>query len=80
MKRTEKLKGRAAAADRKRQITRYAVVAAAAIVVLLVLGLYLSGPSGAKDGDTVMVYYTGTFGNGTVFDSNSTGTRSSSLA
>ncbi len=70
MKKSEKLKGRAAVADRKRQITRYAVVAAAVIVVLLVIGLYFSSPSGVKNGDTVMVYYTGTFENGTVFDSN----------
>lgn len=70
MKKSEKLKGKAAVANRKKEYTRYAVVAAAVIVILIVAGFYLFNPSVAKNGDTVMVYYTGTFENGTIFDSN----------
>jgi peptidylprolyl isomerase len=70
MKKSEKLKGKAAVANRKKQYTRYAPAAAAVIVVLLLAGFYLFNPLVAKTGDTVMVYYTGTLENGTVFDSN----------
>jgi peptidylprolyl isomerase len=70
MKKSEKLKGKAAVANRKKQYTRSAVAAAAVIIVLIVAGFYLFNPTLAKNGDTVMVYYTGTFENGTVFDSN----------
>lgn len=70
MKKSEKLKGKSGVANRKRQYTWYALVAAAVIVVLLVVGFYLFNPFVAKKGDSVMVYYTGSFENGTVFDSN----------
>ena len=71
MKKSEKLKGKAAAANRKKQYTRYAIAGAAVIAVLLIAGFYLfNTPTVAKTGDTVMVYYTGTLDNGTVFDSN----------
>lgn len=70
MKKSEKLKGKTAVANRQKQYTLYAVAAAAVIVILLVAGFYLFNPSGAKSGDTVMVYYTGSYENGTVFDSN----------
>jgi peptidylprolyl isomerase len=70
MKRSEKQKGKAAVANRKKQYTRYAVAAAVVIVVLVVAGFSLFNPSVAKNGDTVIVYYSGTFENGTVFDSN----------
>jgi len=73
MKKSEKLKGKAAVANRKKQSTRYAVAAAAVIVVLLVIGFYLFNPSVAKYGDTVMVYYTGSYENGTEFDSHMNG-------
>jgi len=70
MKKSEKLKGKAAVTERKKQYTRYAVAAAAAIVVLLIVGFFLFNPFVAKKGDSVMVYYTGTLENGTVFYSN----------
>ena len=70
MKKSEKLKGKTAMAIRKKQYTQYAVVAVAIVIVLLIVGFFLSGPSGAKKGDTVMVYYTGTLDNGTEFDNN----------
>jgi peptidylprolyl isomerase len=73
MKKSEKLKGKAAVANRKKQYTRYIAAAAAVLIILLVAAFFLFNPSVAKKGDTVMVYYTGSFENGTVFDSNFNG-------
>jgi peptidylprolyl isomerase len=70
MKKSEKLKGKSAVANRKKQYIRYAIVAAAVIVVVVIAGFYFLNPSVAKNGDTVIIYYTGTLDNGTVFDSN----------
>jgi peptidylprolyl isomerase len=74
MKKSEKAKGKEKAAARRRQYwiagIAVAIVAVAVIVAYLVLG---SG-NVARAGDTVMVYYTGTLDNGTVFDSNVNGT------
>ena len=44
----------------------------AVLLLLLIAATAFSGclSSGAKDGDTLFVYYTGTLDNGTVFDSN----------
>jgi peptidylprolyl isomerase len=70
MKKSGKLKGKTAVANRKKQYTRYAGAAVAVIVVLLIVGFYLFNPFVAKNGDTVMVYYTGSLANGSVFDSN----------
>jgi peptidylprolyl isomerase len=70
MKKSEKMKGKTAEANRKKQYTRYAIGAAAVIVVLIIAGFYLFNPTVAKNGDTVMIYYTGSYENGTVFDSN----------
>jgi peptidylprolyl isomerase len=74
MKKSEKLKGKAAVENRKKQYTRYAIAGAAVIAVLLIAVFYLfNTPAVAKTGDTVMVYYSGTLDNGTVFDSNADG-------
>jgi len=70
MKKSEKLRGKVAAAERKKQYTRYVIFGAAAIIILSLIMFYLFNPSVAKTGDTVMVYYTGSYENGTVFDSN----------
>lgn len=70
MKKSEKRKGKAAVASRKKMYMNYAVVGIAAVIILAAIGFFFMNPSGAKTGDTVMVYYTGTFDNGTVFDSN----------
>lgn len=70
MKKSEKWKGKTAAAGRKKQYTGYALAAGAVIVFLALVGFYLFNPFAAKMGDTVMVYYTGAYENGTVFDSN----------
>jgi FKBP-type peptidyl-prolyl cis-trans isomerase 2 len=70
MKKSEKLKGKAAVAKRKKQYTRYAVAATAVIVVLLIAGFYLFNPFVAKNGDTVAIYFTGTLDNGTIVQSN----------
>ena len=70
MKKSEKLKGKAAVADRKKHYIRYAVAAAAVIVVMLIVLFYLFNPFVAKNGDTVMIYYTETFENGTELYNN----------
>lgn len=70
MKKSEKLKGKAAAAHRKKQYTKYAFAAGSVIVILALAGFFLFNPFVAKAGDTVMVSYTGAYENGTVFDSN----------
>jgi len=70
MKKSEKVKGKTAVLTRKKQYSLYAGVAVAVIVIILVAGFYLFNPFVAKNGDTVMVYYTGSFENGTVFYSN----------
>jgi len=70
MKKSETRKGKAAVADRRNQYMKFAIAGAAAIIILIVIGFFFLNPSVAKTGDTVMVYYTGTFDNGTVFDAN----------
>jgi len=73
MKKSEKLKGKEAVAERRKQRTQYAVAGTAVIFLLLIAGFILFNPFVAKNGDAVMIYYTGTFDNGTVFDSNAGG-------
>ena len=70
MKKSEKIKGREAVAAKKRLYPKFAMVAAAGILILVVIGYILLNPSGAKNGDMVTVEYTGSLTDGTVFDSN----------
>jgi len=70
MKKSEKVKGREAVAAKKRLYPKLAMVVAAGILILVIIGYFLLNPSGAKSGDMVTVEYTGSLSDGTVFDSN----------
>ena len=70
MKKSEKVKGREAVAARKRLYPKLAMVAAAGILIMVIIGYILLNPSGAKSGDMVTIEYTGSLPDGTVFDSN----------
>lgn len=74
MKKSEKIKGKEAVAARKKKLVRYGIIAAAAIILVAILGLVIFNPFVAKAGDTVEVYYTGTLDNGTIFDTNENAT------
>jgi peptidylprolyl isomerase len=65
MKKSEKLKGKAAVANRKKQYIRYGIAAAVVIIVVLIVGFYLFNPFVAKNGDTVAIYYAESYANGT---------------
>jgi peptidylprolyl isomerase len=74
MKKSEKLKGKEKAKERSLQQKKKYWIALGIVVAVIVVGIILFftlfSPSGAKTGDIVSVYYTGTLDNGTVFDSN----------
>jgi peptidylprolyl isomerase len=74
MKKSEKIKGKEAAAARKKLQVRYGLLVAAGIIVVAILWFVMFNPLVAKTGDTISVYYTGTLDDGTVFDSNLNGT------
>ena len=70
MKKSEKVKGKEAVAARKRLYPKLAMVAAAGILIMVIIGYILLNPSGAKSGDMVTIEYTGSLPDGTVFDTN----------
>jgi peptidylprolyl isomerase len=74
MKKSEKIKGKEAVAARKKRQVQYGIIAAAAIILVVILGFVIFNPFVAKTGDTVEVYYTGTLDNGTIFDTNENAT------
>jgi len=69
MKKSEKVKGKEAVAAKKKQYRRYAGIAAAGILVIVVAvaAFYLLNSTGARSGDSVSIYYTGTLDDGTSF-------------
>jgi peptidylprolyl isomerase len=71
MKKSEKVKGKEAAAARQKMLRQYGIVIAVAVIAIGAIAAYfLLMPAVAKKGDTVDVYYTGLLDNGTIFDSN----------
>ncbi len=74
MKKSEKVKGMEAVAARKKIYPKLAMVAAAGILILIIIGYILLNPSGAQNSDMVTVEYTGSLSDGSVFDTNVNGT------
>ncbi|MFA5346913.1 MAG: peptidylprolyl isomerase [Methanoregula sp.] len=70
MKKSEKIKGKEAAAARKKLQVRYGILVVVIVVIVAVLAYVMFNPFVAKTGDTVSVYYTGTLDDGTIFDTN----------
>lgn len=71
MKKSEKAKGKEAAAARGKSSTTYAIILVIAVVLVAAAGYFaFANRTVAKAGDTVGVYYTGILDNGIVFDSN----------
>lgn len=74
MKKSEKVKGKEAVADRKKKLKQYTIILVIALVIIAAIAYYFFNPFMAHTGDTVAVYYTGVLDNGTVVESNLNGT------
>jgi peptidylprolyl isomerase len=70
MKKSEKVKGKEAVAARKKKMKQYAMGIIVVMIVAAAIAFYFFNPFFAKSGDTVAIYFTGTFDNGTVVQSN----------
>ena len=70
MKKSKKIKEKAAVASRKKVQLRYGVLVAGGIIIIAALWFVMFNPAVAKTGDTISVYYTGALDDGTVFDTN----------
>jgi peptidylprolyl isomerase len=74
MKKSEKVKGKERVETQNKQIKLMLGGAIAALIIITVVGYFFFNSSGARSGDTVAVYYTGTLDDGTEFDSKVNGT------
>jgi len=75
MKKSEKVKGKEKVAAKKKQYRTIGIILAVLVVVAIIAGyIILANQNGAKTGDTVSIYYTGTLDDGSEFDTNVGGT------
>jgi peptidylprolyl isomerase len=71
MKKSEKAKGKEAAAARRKSYLRYAIILVIAVILVAAAGYFLfANRIVAQAGDTAGIYYRGLLDNGTEFDSN----------
>ena len=71
MKKSEKAKGKEAAAARRKSSMTFGIILVVAIILVAAVGYFVfANRTVAKAGDSVGVYYTGRLDNGTQFDSN----------
>ena len=70
MKKSEKDKGRERAGVQKKQIMMIVCGAILALVIITAAVYLFGNPSGARNGDTVAIYYSGALDNGTMVETN----------